>query len=293
MYKKPLLSGTFSVIFDTLHGDKHLLYYAVKKYYFLGLLCSGIWFFKTYGLKYRLQTWCASQTVCVKLFPFCKRLSVSYTRGPYILTLYQIIKDIHTILMYSHLPYWADYGTLLGLVRHQGIIPWDDDGDLTMPATYRDEFFKKAAPFLTKLGYSVRSHGKGMITITAGKHMICLHDHELPPACDIFFADDQKDAYCVPLGACSDAKPILKSDLFPLTLYSFGSFQILGPKNPKPYLFNYFGKNCLHVARTGPIHQFDASYHNAQRYRGKFGLDQKAYRPAQPLGPLKDNRPDE
>ena len=57
------------------------------------------------------------------------------------LNLLEILDDI---CKRHGLRYFVDYGTLLGAVRHEGFIPWDDDIDVTM---FRDDYekFKQVA----------------------------------------------------------------------------------------------------------------------------------------------------
>lgn len=61
------------------------------------------------------------------------------------LKMLEMLKIIDAICNKYQLDYWLDAGTLLGAVRHQGFIPWDDDMDIGMPRE-SFEIFLKVAP---------------------------------------------------------------------------------------------------------------------------------------------------
>lgn len=54
----------------------------------------------------------------------------------------KILEELKALFRKYDLLYYADFGTLLGAVRHGGIIPWDDDIDISMP---RADFMKLLA----------------------------------------------------------------------------------------------------------------------------------------------------
>ena len=53
-----------------------------------------------------------------------------------------LVREFDRICKKYGLTYFMSYGTLLGAVRHQGFIPWDDDIDLMMPRPDYDRLKK-------------------------------------------------------------------------------------------------------------------------------------------------------
>lgn len=69
----------------------------------------------------------------------------------------QMLKQVRDVCEESNIRFFLSSGTLLGAVRHQGFIPWDDDVDIEMPYSDYCKFLKIAPQ---KLGedYFIQTH---------------------------------------------------------------------------------------------------------------------------------------
>lgn len=205
---------------------------------------------------------------------------VEHTKADSILKLYQLMKDVHEVCEKHSLLYWIDSGTLLGAVRHQGIIPWD--GDIDIGIRFEDGFrFQQLIPEFEKLGYEVEEAYFGFkIYLIENKE-----DRLRNICCDIFtFANDAEKVFYYSPGAYKRWPfYIMEKDLFPLKKYKFGELEVWGPNTPEPSLTLLYG-NWRKIAYQQPEDHLSS----AQKSTVPFTLTEKDLVPARPTGPLKD-----
>lgn len=157
----------------------------------------------------------------------------------------QMLKTLDTMFTESGITYWMDGGTLLGAVRHQDIIPWDDDGDLSV--------LKKDDSKLKKLEVKLNRNGYGMVSVWLGYKIFPLDGALIRkdfkykfPFIDIFLVEENKNVYHYSdIRVKNSWKKYYheKKDLLPLKRYQFNDFTLVGPNNPVPYLDRAYGSD--------------------------------------------------
>lgn len=151
-----------------------------------------------------------------------------------------ILEKFDQVCRKHHLTYYAFFGTLLGAVRHQGFIPWDDDIDVVM---FRDEYekFQAIAPQEFSDPYFFQSSYNDNMLWTISKirdsrtTAIEFNDPELNQGIfiDIFPLDDAPDGINPTLNnVCKIQSLIWRTIVDPQTVYERlqqGEKFILGP----------------------------------------------------------------
>jgi len=164
-------------------------------------------------------------------------------------SLYRLMKFIHDACTEAGIQYWIFGGTLLGAVRHQGLIPWDDDGDIAIMQKDKKRFESLRKKFEDN-GYDFDNSpddddepciSKGTCSyIITGRKKGDL-------GCDVFFMKSSKDmiTYADPFWEDSDNGggrcAFVKNHVFPLVPIRFGNFFLFAPNNPIFHLNSCYG----------------------------------------------------
>lgn len=94
-----------------------------------------------------------------------------------------VLAEIDRICKKHNIPYFADWGTLLGTVRHKGFIPWDDDLDITMKRKDYERFLEVAPKELPD-GFEVFTYSNHpdfwyFLARVVSKNRICFEEEHL------------------------------------------------------------------------------------------------------------------
>ncbi len=95
----------------------------------------------------------------------------------------EVLSEIDKICKKHHIQYFADWGTLLATVRHEGFIPWDDDLDIVMKRDEYNRFMEIANTELPEgfSAYNFRNHDDFWLFLgrVVGKPRICFEQEHL------------------------------------------------------------------------------------------------------------------
>lgn len=208
------------------------------------------------------------------------------TKRSHVKLIYQMLYDIHQIFGLYNLKYWSIGGTFLGVARHKGLIPWDDDGDLGIMK--KDiEKFKKLRSIFRKCGYSITPAFFGFKIFYTKRRKIKNFKYSFPFV-DIFvykkIGKYIKPAY----KSVRDEWPkdyFLPSELTHLKLQRFGNYSLYCPSDHQRYLSTLYGKDWKDVAYRQYDHAKEMEVQSV-----KVSLTPEMRKPAQPCDRVKNRR---
>ena len=167
-----------------------------------------------------------------------------------------LMRDLGKALEKYKVRYWMDGGTMLGSLRHRGMIPWDDDVDFGVLDIDEDKLHKA-------------------LKSLEGKYDVDW-DEETSPVCRRVIISSKKTAEGFPFAEffiykikkgrthfrCKEDEDSwgkkcyheLKN-LFPLRKYPYGNVDLQGPNNPIPFLNTCYGDDWNNVAYREQSHK--------------------------------------
>ena len=177
---------------------------------------------------------------------------------------------LHQIFEKNKIFYIIEGGTLLGSVRDQKLIPWDDDGDIFVWKEDQKRIMETSKEF-EKYGYLLSDNTTNPRVIR-----LILDKQDNYPFIDLFLYDEpepndnnNKVVRCLPKNfenvsegitcnknsCCYPSRSVdwwwknsySVDDIHPRKLYKVNNIKLWGPNNPIPYIEGWYGKDALNT----------------------------------------------
>jgi hypothetical protein len=183
------------------------------------------------------------------------------------------LRDADDILFPERVDYCVMFGTLLGLLRHDGVIPWDDDLDIIIFDA--DKFERRCRPQFEDRGYVVYDDTRvlGGVERRCGYRIHAERGLPIPgqtwkfPWLGVWEPDIHGSTMTLPPEEFSYSV----DDFFPLERRRFLDFTVSVPRRPNEIVKQYYGDDCLEMCL---LHNLDHRHYKPTGFPAtKFPLE--------------------
>lgn len=166
-----------------------------------------------------------------------------------------LLKKVTQLFEKHDVMYFINAGTLLGAVRHQGFIPWDDDIDLIIPLSEQDKVLSLQDVFIQegmKLTCARGGFKLGFKNwITAYPYVDLVIAKERNGALQPCFPVDVNGCYTYEVAYDCPNEYYTCEDSFPLQTIDFEGFKVKAPNNLVKQVEQQYGKEALTMVTLG------------------------------------------
>ncbi len=188
-----------------------------------------------------------------------QRDAAFYTPSYLVDEIYFILFTVDEVLRCHNATYWISQETLLGAVRHNGLMQWENEVSFEMSSV--------DLPKLRSMKQMFKLYKIEVITISEGFAAYKKSEDTKYPMATVRFVKENRDSYVNSEGDIS----LHKGEVLPLKRYKFGCFEVTGPNNPFPYLSRRYGE--------------DWQIMGEKKGHRRFKLRETDYKPAEPCTP--------
>ena len=194
-----------------------------------------------------------------------EKFSLKLTDRKIVKQVYKLAQGIHNIFERHSIQYYVGFGSAIGLLRHQGLIPWDDDLDLLVPIAYEPLLLGKVAYDLEKEydievmpafpNYKIFFKSDPVLNWVAQSDDMQKWRY---PFCDIFITQtDETGEWDILSNEAArtywPAKIMNTSGIYPIRLMKFGNFKLRVSSDTEGHLNRQFGRLWKTVGSTADI----------------------------------------
>ena len=166
-----------------------------------------------------------------------------------------LLERVVMVLGDANILYFIDAGTILGAVRHQGFIPWDDDIDLVVSVLDYEKLqslktvFNQHGMKLTPARGGFKVGFKKWVTAYPYVDLVMINesDGSFKPC----FPISEKGDYTYEVASEWPSFHYKKSLSFPLQTIQFEGFEVKAPNNLLKHVEQQYGESALTTVKLG------------------------------------------